>query len=316
MSEERQNSVISDYFSIPISQLIPSKTISFSLHIYFEQNGHLMLFRRSGDTPDAAFIDRYRSKGITRLWIHHKDRALFFEYLQRNLDLDPLFAVLRGSDQPEKIVCSTDYAERVVIMLNQALTQGIRIEDESISETFIRDWSIEMAGPAKERLSRLWNQSKILKLSHRHSILSTVLSCLCALTTRSLEPDQLPEFVLAILTHDAGRAILPMGSQSDQAILKTLELLAAQPSRFPDFSRRILEQMSKPLSSETLPAAQAARAGHFLAEAIAAKPEKRARSIEEAFIELERRQAHPQGEFIPPLFFTQIKQALIRTTDA
>lgn len=73
---------VEDYFEIDISQIQPEREISFDIHLYFPQSAHLIIWRISGELIQKEFLEKYKSRGIGKLWVHRDDQGRFQEYLK------------------------------------------------------------------------------------------------------------------------------------------------------------------------------------------------------------------------------------------
>lgn len=77
---------INDYFKIHLETLRDDIPLSFSVHLYFSHNDHIILWKRNGDMTDREFLDRNIEKGIRSLWIHRDDQEAYRIYLMREAD--------------------------------------------------------------------------------------------------------------------------------------------------------------------------------------------------------------------------------------
>ena len=72
---------ISDYVEAKLSELRPGAPIGFDVHLYMTQNHHILVWRRSGDVITDGFLDKYRERGVEKIWIHNTDMEAYYRYL-------------------------------------------------------------------------------------------------------------------------------------------------------------------------------------------------------------------------------------------
>jgi HD-GYP domain-containing protein (c-di-GMP phosphodiesterase class II) len=51
------------------------------VHLYFSTNRHILVWRTKGELVSSEFIEKYRARGMERVWIHREDEALWVRYL-------------------------------------------------------------------------------------------------------------------------------------------------------------------------------------------------------------------------------------------
>jgi HD-GYP domain-containing protein (c-di-GMP phosphodiesterase class II) len=77
---------IADYVEAKLSDFRPGVKVPVDVHLYFRANRHILVWRKGGEVLSPAFIDKYRSRGMERVWIHRDDAALWSKYVK---DADP-----------------------------------------------------------------------------------------------------------------------------------------------------------------------------------------------------------------------------------
>jgi response regulator RpfG family c-di-GMP phosphodiesterase len=73
---------IVDYFEASIMNLIPGKTITFDVNLYFQLSQHVLVLFKAGETLTPETLARYKQRGLQRIWIHKDDEAAFRAYLE------------------------------------------------------------------------------------------------------------------------------------------------------------------------------------------------------------------------------------------
>src|SRR5690606_12655026 len=74
------------YFTAEFNLLKPNTRIPFGIHLYFQQNQHLILWRKDGEFVSGPFLEKYFDRGLKQIWIHQDDRKAFERYCS---DEDP-----------------------------------------------------------------------------------------------------------------------------------------------------------------------------------------------------------------------------------
>lgn len=72
---------IVEYFEANLADLVPGIPLTFDVYLYFSQNMHIVQWRSKGDILTREFIDKNRSRGIDKVWIHKEDTSTFVQYL-------------------------------------------------------------------------------------------------------------------------------------------------------------------------------------------------------------------------------------------
>jgi HD-GYP domain-containing protein (c-di-GMP phosphodiesterase class II) len=73
---------IEDYFQANLSEIKPGASITFDMYLFFQQNRHLMLWRKKADPITDVFIDKYKARGLQTVWIHKDDTDEYYRYLR------------------------------------------------------------------------------------------------------------------------------------------------------------------------------------------------------------------------------------------
>jgi HD-GYP domain-containing protein (c-di-GMP phosphodiesterase class II) len=73
---------VENYFTSPLTALIPGKALTFNIHLFFKKNQHMIALKRKGDILIAGLIQHWEQRGVRQVWIHCDDRELFTIYLK------------------------------------------------------------------------------------------------------------------------------------------------------------------------------------------------------------------------------------------
>ncbi len=145
---------IQDYFEAEIESLIPGIALTFPVHLFFALNDHIIIWMAEGFAPSKEFLERYRSRGIHKIWIHSSDRAAYEAYRsagqaksadaqQEGLSDSAPTADPQAPSSPEQAEAAADPAPRAAKTSEGALiaavskSQGLTQEEKQaiISET-------------------------------------------------------------------------------------------------------------------------------------------------------------------------------------
>jgi len=224
---------IAHYFSIPLNTLKPGKAITFDLHLYFQQNQHIMIWQRNGEVPTGDFISRYEAKGIHDVWIHQDDRGAYEEYLKDepavdalepealpDLELTPepaaevpaisdhaqyLIGVYRDHDQSDrnKTALMAKRAREVIAgTLAPQTSEAQAITTREMRKT-VQDFLADVLKQEEGNLRELWDMADLDPgLSHAANVASYCV--LLTLAVGQTEPATLKDMAQAGLLHDLG----------------------------------------------------------------------------------------------------------------
>ena len=73
------------FFMVDIAQLRAGSEITFNLYLFFPLNQHIMLWRNIGETLGKELLNKYATRGLTRIWVHKSQRKAFEKYLNPHL---------------------------------------------------------------------------------------------------------------------------------------------------------------------------------------------------------------------------------------
>lgn len=68
---------IDDYVERDLGLVKPDQPLPCNLHLFFAQNRHVLLWKKTSESLTTEFLSRYLARGVTRVWIHQKDVEAF-----------------------------------------------------------------------------------------------------------------------------------------------------------------------------------------------------------------------------------------------
>jgi HD-GYP domain-containing protein (c-di-GMP phosphodiesterase class II) len=220
---------ISDFFEVDFEVIRAGKRIPFSIHLFFPRNSHIMLWRKAGETPSEAFLDKYRKRGIEKVWVLLKEKERFEEYLKAE-ELAPILPFPTVSANPEeasklvelienpeidekrKTAMIAKAARELLTSAAEAETVGVLAEKNSAICQSVHEVvkSLEKTEgiPNTPLVSELWVLSDSDPLLV-HGVLVAAYTVLFALAFGIIDPVILSELAYAGLLHDTGISQIP-----------------------------------------------------------------------------------------------------------
>jgi HD superfamily phosphohydrolase YqeK len=134
---------IEDYLEIDLSEIKPDAPLPFDVHIYFSKNQRIMLLREKGEHLNAELIEKYKARGLNKVWILKDAANLNTEFSPNDFHkmLD-LAAIKAGESTAEiwklsKIDPDFDHGSSVAV-LSATLALGLEEKsDEIFSDIFL-----------------------------------------------------------------------------------------------------------------------------------------------------------------------------------
>jgi HD-GYP domain-containing protein (c-di-GMP phosphodiesterase class II) len=75
-----RSKTIADYVEASLDQFRPGTEAPIDLHLYFERSRHVLIWRTQGELITESFLAKYQARGMTRVWIHRADEAIWARY--------------------------------------------------------------------------------------------------------------------------------------------------------------------------------------------------------------------------------------------
>lgn len=251
---------ILDYEDAAVGDLRTDSPVPVDLHLYFEKNGHVMVWRRSGEQFSTALLQDFRARGIDRIWIHKQDHAAFLEYLKGPLAKAPAEPVApvapKVTEEARKIVEAVkaspqakEAAERegqsLLAKVGKAATPEQQAAATASARRVIQDVMTQLSHQAGGVVQEIWKLAE-LDVNLQHSVNVATYATIFALAFGRIEEDLLGDVALAALLHDLGISQLPVEvaakawrSQSDDE--------RATYSRHVDATLAMLDELSEDL---------------------------------------------------------------------
>ncbi|MGE0616900.1 MAG: HD-GYP domain-containing protein [Bacteriovoracia bacterium] len=203
---------IQDYFSVPFAGLTPDTVITFDLHLYFQMNQHIVLWKPEGDYLTAPFFTRYTEKGLQQCWIHNSQRGAYELYLQGPPKIPDVPAagiviaqVLASPHltEPQKQAVVAEVAVDVIQNAMEAKTlDEQKTEDKKVNDT-VREVLAQVQNPAQELMDELWKMADY-DPQMEHSVNVANYTALFAMAFGKIDLAMLSDLALAGLLHDVG----------------------------------------------------------------------------------------------------------------
>lgn len=240
---------IADYFKLELERLTADKTIPFDIHLYFENNAHVMLWKPAGDAPTKDFLEKYHLRGVKHVWVNSADRALVEQYLRDdpqqqatpedsealNAQEAPTQALTPVAPPPSPAELAGAAVAEVIQSKNLSTEQKEAIASEVGAEAIAQSTSAETVkeqeqadkaaremvqallasnpSQAQEMINDLWNLPEI-DPELEHSVTVATYSVLLSLAFGRIDPEILGDIALAGLIHDLGVSQVPFETAS------------------------------------------------------------------------------------------------------
>lgn len=221
---------IDDYFEAKVSDLKPAEKIDFDIHLYFTANHHIMLWRSKDEVIAPEFLEKYRTRGVTKMWIHRDDLAAYQRYM------NPARAAAANAQVQEAKAVAAEIAEKItetmqapalppaekaaeVAALAQELVRQVTLPETQVAQkqtnqavaqavqqviNDILDTMLDQTRDrAKAQIKDLW------KLSHidpdlEHAVNVSTFAVIFAMAFGRIDAELLADIALAGLLHDIG----------------------------------------------------------------------------------------------------------------
>lgn len=214
---------IEDYFEIELDRLRPDEELPVALHLYFPASQHIITWREPFETITSEFLEKNRSKGVLKLWIHKEDQEGFERYLKnepadtfgsaakvgRKLAetlFDPILPEDRKKEETQNIAqqllkeagrpSSVDAQKRVNDQIREAVAE------------VIRDVFDETRAAAKQQFDEIWELANI-DPEFEHGLNVSTFAVIFAMAFGRIERGLLADLAYAGLIHDIGLCQVP-----------------------------------------------------------------------------------------------------------
>jgi HD-GYP domain-containing protein (c-di-GMP phosphodiesterase class II) len=82
MATMLRSKLIEDYVEARLADFKADAELPVDVYLYFSSNRHIMVWRASGEVILPEFLEKYRARGLDRVWIHRDDQAQWASYLK------------------------------------------------------------------------------------------------------------------------------------------------------------------------------------------------------------------------------------------
>ncbi|MBI3534789.1 MAG: hypothetical protein HY072_04810, partial [Deltaproteobacteria bacterium] len=189
---------IADYFDTTLSSIKPLVRLDFDIHLYFAQNQHMVVLFKKGEIPSAEIIQKYRSKGLNKIWIHKNNFETFKTYSASRTKEGALLSTLINSSELGGELKKAAGKEIAKVLLQNATQAKTFQEQQEINKKnfqTIRDILDQTALQAESCIS------EILKLCDvdpvlTHGINVATYAVVFAMAFGKIAPDLLADIAL------------------------------------------------------------------------------------------------------------------------
>lgn len=165
---------IDNYFEVSFDKVSAGTKLLMDIHLYFSSNRHILIWRKRGEQISEKHFIKYRNRGLTRVWIHRDDQALWERYLA-------------ATAAPQALKPSTSGDCSHSADLSEMLAQ---VNKEPLP-------AVPKPPPRTEEGKKILNLLLDAKLEDRHRIARTARAArsLLSETVKVMEPEQRKEAV-------------------------------------------------------------------------------------------------------------------------
>jgi hypothetical protein len=254
---------IKDYFEAKLSDIKAEVELPFGIFLYFEMNSHLILWRARGDSPSTAFLEKYVSRGLDRIWIHSSDAEAFAAYTRPAVATDtssaendnspfelPPDLLEAAASTPEPEVPRLPETEKLIEALKSEDPKAVSAQAQSLvaeaasAETpeqqvkanakmreIVRDVMDELSNEAESLVSEVWKLAEI-DPDLEHAVNVSTFAVIFALAFGRIDNSVIADLALAGLLHDIG--ITQVSARLTPKAWKTFS-----PSELSDYSQHV-----------------------------------------------------------------------------
>ncbi len=202
---------ITDYFEAKLSEIKPLVTLDFDVHLYFVQNQHMMVLLKKNETPTSELLQKYRTKGLDKIWIHKNDLEIYKKYTESRSKEGALLNALLHSSELGVELQKAAGKEIARVLLNTAAQATTVEEQEQNNKKMFKTIQDILEQTALQSESLV---SEILKLCDvdpvlEHAANVATYAVVFAMAFGKIEPDLLADIALAGLLHDVGVSQIP-----------------------------------------------------------------------------------------------------------
>ncbi len=251
---------IEDYFQAKLSEIKPGDAITFDMYLFFQQNRHLMLWKKRTESLTDSFIDKYKMRGLETVWIHKDDTDEYYRYLnphqakktappepkidEQKLELE---AKEKEPTQTLEIEPKTEMGAKIVAIMNmeevenkkkaaliakeartllQQVSTPVHLNDQETAQTLakqiIHDVISNTANELSSSVSEMWRLSETDPgIKHATNVATYVV--IFALSFGRIEQSLIADMAFAALVHDLGLSQIPFDLASKPWKLMTAE---------------------------------------------------------------------------------------------
>lgn len=242
----KRSQKIQDYFDVGLHELRPGYILLCDIHLYFPQNKHFMVWRKTNELLTPKFFTRYEEKGITKVWISIHDHLNWLEYL--NIKTPPLESpapppILADETAPRtqtgeflaQVMNSAKIPDKVKAEVVAAATQELLSkagEAKTIEEQkkinremkkTVQDVLDLTAKKTTTAVAEIWKLARV-DATLDHAVNVATYAVIFSMAFKKLNPEELSQLASASLLHDIG---LTQVSASEVRLSRAERLLPA-----------------------------------------------------------------------------------------
>lgn len=230
---------LKDYFEARLADIRPDVRLEFDVCLYFSQNEHLMLWRPKGDVPTEAFLEKYRAKSLSKIWIHQSEKGAFDLYMNppkaapvpepvaapavpaprpdpRTREGAFLAALLDSSElsEREKQAAAAETARSLLQSAGSATTPREQKKADALARRTVQDLLDQTAPQIRAFAGDIWHLSEG-DSGLDHGVNVATYAVILAMAFGRIDRELIADIALAGLLHDVGISQIPAAEIPD-----------------------------------------------------------------------------------------------------